>query len=942
MPSRLLVVSLTVGLLSGCALPDLRELGCGDSVLGEGEDCDGRYVMAGAACGAVGTPNECRYVCAGTAPCPEGWGCGSDARCYQPQPAFAGLSLREPLPGAISAVSDADGDGLGDLVGSDGITLSAGFGDGDAAFSSRFDLSVPNQSGAVSFAPFDFDVPTDILVPLQRALLIFTGGDTREYMSRLIPGSRQIVLAAAGAVVEADGDITSEILLLTETEVGSSMRFREATGCDPFPLPDGQRVSRLVTTRVLDPSAGRIARADLDGDGITELALGFRGSSKLYLYTSAGAEDGQDPATCLRPVPYAPQPEIALPDGYALADTQVLFADVSGDGKLDVLVGLSEVFPVELPYYPLVALWVAEGTGDGALTFLPFTERVEFQPLLQDDAASGPLAAGDLDGDGIADYVMPTGIFLTEPSASPRLTPIAVPRTSLWSDAVMVDLNADGFLDVVAISEQARGVDWFLNAGPAGLPGQLNLFVVDTALPVWSLATGDFNGDFAIDVALVEVSAPSEPGALTVVFSIGAGLPGEAQPNASLGALTWFMEAALLPDLSSAGGSQIDGIDDLVLLDSPEYPVGGEVVSQEVKLYELLGSAAQKLLAPIYVFDPADEIDGPRVAVVAAAGRFVSGAGADAASPQRDVAVLSIAKDALSFDGASDTSLALLAGTSAGDLRRELVSQEIADQLSGYDPRCMAWLAGDVDDAGEGPGVDELIAVERTRCDSRAGTGEPLSVLVMRLSAPAVQRIQRLDLPLAYESVLGEQLVDLDLDGKQDLVLVGAFPGDGGEQPGSTGPTAEVRILWNDATCATPPFCVESSTILPAEDLRENDAEPWLSLVDVVAVQVHGDGRRELAVLYRRDTALMSARAAVLAFTSSADSPRAYRRLGTEPIIDLRDRVISQVIAGDVNGDGLDDLALPEVTTTRVFLQTPAEPIGTALTQSSTLPEELP
>jgi hypothetical protein len=943
MSSRLLVVFLAAVLPSGCTLPELRELGCGDSVLSEGEDCDGRFVMEGGTCGAVGTPNECLYVCTENANCPEGWRCGIEDRCYQPQPKFVELMPLDPLPGFAAAVNDVDGDGVGDIVASDGVSLSVRFGGDPNESSSAFGLDLSSEIAAPWFGRLDDDLLADVVIPVQRALLAFAGAPTREYIPKLYSRARESVEFAAGALLDADGDLLSDVLVLTETATGSSMRFRDVA-CDPVPLPGGQSVSAIASPLRVGAVAPekQLSRADLDGDGITEFALAFAGSRTLYLYSSAGSADSDDPATCLRPVPYGPAPEIAVPEGQVLADSNVLLVDVDGDTDLDVLMALA-LFPDDLPIdirIPLIpdSVWVAHAVDGGG--FEPATELPELTDVVR-VTAGGPLAAGDVDGNGLVDYVLTGGIYLTMPPAGtepfPRLVPVATPRGNGWDEAAVVDLNSDGFLDVLAISRQQRGIDWFVNAGTVGLPGRFNRYIVDTAFPTAHLSTGDFNGDFATDVAVVEVNSDRALDDLTVVLGIGSGLPGQAKPNGSLGKTIWFMEAGVLPDVSRVD-SEIDGISDLVLMSSLEPVDTAAPTTQDARFYDLLGSTAQRLLSPLYVFDAADESDGPRVALVATAGYFLGTVDADGVNRGRGVVVASIpARIADGQPGEIDASLALLSSTADGDLQRSTVSEEIIGQLSAYMPSCMRWLVGDIDGATGAPGAEELVVIEGSRECDRVQGGPALSIWMIDFSASPEPVVRRIELPSQYLTVTAAELVDLDADGGQDLMLVAVSDS---ETPGATAPISEVLILWNDVTCATPPFCVQSSSNLPAHDLRENDTELWPSPVDAAPMQLDGDRHIEIAVLYGRNYAQdANELTAVVVFGSDVETPREYLEIVVdsdgdgelEPVIDLGSRVIQRITAGDVNGDGLDDLVRDELLTTRVHLQVPAEPLGTRL-----------
>ncbi|HWN67160.1 MAG TPA: hypothetical protein VNM90_05945, partial [Haliangium sp.] len=386
-------------------------------------------------------------------------------------------------------------------------------------------------------------------------------------------------------------------------------------------------------------------------------------------------------------------------------------------------------------------------------------------------------------------------------------------------------------------------------------------------------------------------------------------------------------------------------ISDLVILSSPDRVDVSPPATHEARFYDLLGSTTQKLLSPLYVFEPADEADGPRLVQTMAVGNFASSAGASA---QRSVAVFSVPESVGNSPPGTevDALIELFTSTPDGDLQRAAVSQEVIDYLSSYLPECVHWLAGDVDGAAGAPGLDELVGVEGALDCNRSGDAAALGVLLIDLSDPPADpaggRIRRIELPSDYQLVTAARLAVLDLDGRLDLVLVGVFPQDA-QNPGATAPISEVVILWNDAACATAPFCSERSTRLPAHDLREveDGSVAWPSPYDAVPMQLDGDKHLELAVLYGRFYSLDQGRTAVTAFGSDTDAPREYQRIATDSngdgiedrsvLLDLGSRDIIGMVAGDVNGDGLDDLVLDEVDATRAYLQRPAEPLGTTM-----------
>lgn len=936
MPWRLLALFLVAVLQPACLqIPDYNETGCGDSILGVGEDCDGRYALAGAECAAPGSEHACHYVCTDAA-CPEGWGCGVDGRCYQPQSLLVSPEGAEPVPIRVTDVMDVDGDGFGDLVDTSGLTISTRFSDGAGAFDSTFNLVIPPPSGTIWVAPLDEDAQSDAIIPLGPSLLVLSGQETRDFASRLFP---TLVLPfdiqeAAGVALEADRDRSnpdSELLVLSQlaSPEGSAsvMTFLDSSCGEPdVALPDSYQVSDLGGKTISEaPFAGarRIPRADLDGDGFTEYALAFRGSRKLYLYGSAGSPGSTDPATCLRPVPYAPTPEIAVPDGFMLGDHNPLFVDLDGDTDLDVLVGVAVAAdaPPDAPYdqpIPTAAFAVAQalvdGTYEAQATIVSGFEALPVQ--LRDVLA--PLAAGDLDGDGFAEYVTPGGILHLDPPPAPgvpgQLSILAVSRGEPWVTAEVLDVNGDGALDVVAAAP--GGLDWFLNATPAGLKGQLNRFVLDAPPGEPQLRSGDFNGDLRPDVAVV-VRVDATHNELVVVFGSPTGVPGEVQSIGGFGGRVQFVETGLIPEL---GFGAVDGLSDLFLWTTTEPSEPDQPT--DVAFYALQGSTSQRLLSPFFVVGEPGGEAGDSEVLVAAAGNFVDAVPGVSGAPttQRSVAVVSLPAEAR--DPLAESGFTLLVTTTPGELRPAQPEPAPFLPLSTFHVGCALWLVGDVAPDETIPS-DELIGIETSRCDP---SKPALTMVVMSIdTGDLLPAFETIALPAEYDGVVAARLADVDDDDAPDLVLILVRKDDALQ--------TDAVILWNDEGCPTSRFCGDSATLLSLSP----PAAP-LQPMDIVAMQLGGDERRELVVLSATPGDRQGG-SALVAFAAAEDTPRDYR--ASELAAPLSgDRFTRYLAAGDVNGDGLDDLVLGGEPLASVFVQAPAEAEGTRLVTLSA--EEVP
>ncbi|GII77439.1 hypothetical protein Sru01_24210 [Sphaerisporangium rufum] len=300
--------------------------------------------------------------------------------------------------------------------------------------------------------------------------------------------------------------------------------------------------------QVVTGPGGRFGRAtatgDLDGDGRADLVVAGSGRTAGLTVVLGGRGGLSDRQVTLPAVPGGPA-------GHALAT-----GDFDRDGDDDLAVTGAGA-----------TVWVAGG-GAGVRA-----GRATWRPVLRRGAAVavGPLAAGDVTGDGFADLAVTysaddpadegTGVVYRGSPAGPAGRIRGTFPGWDVADVAIADLDGDGHGDVVA------GIPWGHSGDPAGRvtvsrgsPGGLRpaepIGPGSAGMPAGppgvgrfgaALATGDLDADGYADVA---VGAPDTPGAVYVLRGGPGGL-------AACRARALDAMAARLPG-ASTGGFAVD------------------------------------------------------------------------------------------------------------------------------------------------------------------------------------------------------------------------------------------------------------------------------------------------------------------------------------------------------------------------------------------------
>jgi len=614
--------------LGGCfGLQERAENVCGNQVIEAGEDCDNNDESD--PCMPSGHVHQCRYTCLPDDKgephvCPTGWRCGLDSVCRAASGAFEpSFDLGEP-GGRWLAVADFDGNGFEDIATLHPDHLAVSHLGAGALPIETFRTPV-EATGKPTVAWVNDDAFADLTIPTADGLLVLRGRPARTldptaYASFKSPDATftlipidlipDVVPGIDDAVFPGD-----EPLVIRDDRV---LIIGEHGPMDPFhsvftPYDEADRLAA-------PPAVGRF---DETAVSVEQLVLAYEGEDHVRLLTPApGTGDDFTKFT----VPANPEvgspihlaSGVVAPAGTRSAGLVALHLNAAvqgntsaipcpgpsfalGDDHLDLLIGTDEG--------PRAAYGLGDGTfhadpcelADVVATTIPADDHAG--PLPGGPDCSGfPLAIGDVDQDGRLDIVAPGGIWLSSlmPVGDPthycdsNLDPaFADVAEGEWSDAVLGELNGDGLMDLLVSSNGREGLDLFTGAGG----NKLNHAKLTTTTAIDSLVLGDFDGNQIDDVAFVErlVTGDSRD-QLSVVFGESLALPAAPRPVATLPSMVGVVPF----DIRRSNETYVDGLTDLAVA---SLQPGDEVDDDEevAHIARLRGRSNRELRAPFLV-----------------------------------------------------------------------------------------------------------------------------------------------------------------------------------------------------------------------------------------------------------------------------------------------------------------------------------------------------
>ena len=217
------------------------------------------------------------------------------------------------------------------------------------------------------------------------------------------------------------------------------------------------------------------------------------------------------------PITYGLNLSYASASGANGASSAIAEADFNGDGKPDIIVasyqsGVGGVLKSLL------------GNGDGAFTPAPFS----FIPT----AVNNAIAVGDFNGDGKPDFVIPTSQGVGDPvylqvmlgNGDGTFTAgQSLPATANGGGAPIAtgDFNGDGIVDLAVANAVNGTVDIYLGNGD----GTFKPVISTASYGAGSLVVGDWNGDGIPDLAVLNPGSGynNTPGLVTILLGNGDG-----------------------------------------------------------------------------------------------------------------------------------------------------------------------------------------------------------------------------------------------------------------------------------------------------------------------------------------------------------------------------------------------------------------------------------
>ena len=467
------------------------------------------------------------------------------------------------------AAGDVDGDGDLDFVAANEFsnTVSLRLNDGAGSFmapSSMPDIAVGVRPRAVVLGDFDADGDLDfataningtVSVRLNNGMGGFAAGTTPELLLGRATSS------VATSDVDGDGDLD----LLASDLYDEVVRVRLNDGRGNFALPNN--FAGLVSVGTVPKS---VVTGDVDGDGDLDLLTAAGGGVSVRLNYVPLVVSGVQPGSNALAAPRGGSVRaiFSQPLGSGAATLQVhsglrgglrthsVPAAISGNALVYTPPAAQPFLPGETVQCTITAAAVPGPASLGHARVTQFTTAVGGTGignfLLPAVVATGTIntgtvyvtgmVSGDIDNDGDVDLLTgtqnnPVAIRLNDGRGTftASAATLAIPSARLLT---LADMDGDGDLDVLAASVDAGGyggLSLSLNNGSGSFAAPVFTYVGGV---VSSLTVGDFDGNGALDCALIAGSSGST--SIAIALNNGSGSFSIPSPSNWLGGINRY------------------------------------------------------------------------------------------------------------------------------------------------------------------------------------------------------------------------------------------------------------------------------------------------------------------------------------------------------------------------------------------------------------------
>ncbi len=370
-------------------------------------------------------------------------------------------ALTTSYGGTFYTAADLNGDGNLDLLGIDSAGISVLLGIGDGSFGAASSTAVTGAVRSVAVADMNGDRKLDVIAGVSggKVLVLLGNGD----------GTLQTALTQTSSVVDP-----YEIAVADFTADGLRDVIVAGGITEPVSLLAGSGTGSLDAEKLLalgfadNVTGASLATADFDGNGTPDLVApsGVTGRVVLWLSKSTGG--------------------FATPNVYPYSGGIVASADFNGDARPDAIFAGTSTGKVGVmldkadgtlaaPIYttlttaPLAGMVPADLNADGLLDLVFWTSAVTANNVTTQGATFAALGRGD-------------GTFDA---------PVVVTQ-SLSTQAVVKDLNGDGFPDVADLDTAPGNVAVFLGKGDGTFGYEIGY---PTAPGATFITAADVNGD---------------------------------------------------------------------------------------------------------------------------------------------------------------------------------------------------------------------------------------------------------------------------------------------------------------------------------------------------------------------------------------------------------------------------------------------------------------